>query len=344
MLMEYSNRERMEFFYNIIAGGARLKLLESVIELKLAELVGEGTVTLEDIISKLKLKPNRAKKWVYLLLLEKFLIENRENEQVTYRLGPKLKALYHEDDTWWFCQRLMGAWSESTFEQLKYILQGGKYSYKLEWPPTSQKGVMKLKNRMARTSKFIIRLINKEVSLEESHTLLDVGGCDASIACALAQKHPHLQITVYDLPHFETIARQNIGEKNLTSQVNYVAGDFTKDNALPQKFDVVLFSRVLCDWPVDTTQKLLNMAYDSLNDHGRLIICENFMDNNHDMALHWEYIFMYWDQFTTGAIKSIAQYQNLLKEVGFAYSEFTPINDESVNRIIKAYKNQPLAM
>ncbi len=60
--------EARQYFYGLLAGGVRIKLLESMFDLDLFRLfTGKPYLLENDIIKRLELKPVRAKKWLHLL-------------------------------------------------------------------------------------------------------------------------------------------------------------------------------------------------------------------------------------------------------------------------------------
>lgn len=66
--------EARQYFYGLLAGGVRIKLLESMFDLDLFRLfTGKPYLLENDIIKRLELKPVRAKKWLHLLCCEDFL-------------------------------------------------------------------------------------------------------------------------------------------------------------------------------------------------------------------------------------------------------------------------------
>lgn len=85
-------------YFSLIAAGARLKLVEAMFNLKLFALFAEKPCLLEsEIIVKLELMPLRAKKWLYLLSCEKFLLKTQIEGQTAYRLPEEFIRLIKSD-------------------------------------------------------------------------------------------------------------------------------------------------------------------------------------------------------------------------------------------------------
>ncbi|WP_230317613.1 methyltransferase, partial [Legionella pneumophila] len=157
-------------------------------------------------------------------------------------------------------------------------------------------------------------------------SILDVGGGDGTIACALAQAYPHLKITVYNLPESAKIAQKNIDAMGLQKRISVFSGDFINDEQFPAGFDLILFVRVLWDWDNSRKRKLLNMAYHALKRKGHVAICEGFKELCYDLCLTWEYSYIFADGFDAEVFKTSDEYKIMLQQIGF-----TPIPIKSIS-------------
>lgn len=108
-------------------------------------------------------------------------------------------------------------------------------------------------------------------------TVCDVGGATGQLSIILAQHHPHLHCTSFDLPVVEPIAQRTIADAKLTDRVETASGDFFAD-PLP-KADVITMGMILHDWNLDRKKHLIRQAYDALPDGGAFIVVENLIDD-----------------------------------------------------------------
>jgi hypothetical protein len=108
-------------------------------------------------------------------------------------------------------------------------------------------------------------------------TVCDVGGATGQLATAVAERHPHLQVTSFDLPVVEPIAQRWIAKSSAASRVSTAAGDFLKD-PLPRA-DVITMGMILHDWNLDKKKHLIRLAYDALPPGGAFIAVENLIDD-----------------------------------------------------------------
>ncbi|MBD0306200.1 MAG: methyltransferase domain-containing protein [Nitrospiraceae bacterium] len=117
----------------------------------------------------------------------------------------------------------------------------------------------------------------KRLKLDKAHTLLDLGGGAATNAIACCRVYPHLHATVFDLPQTLKMAERMVKEAGLESRISVLAGDFNRD-PLGGPYDAVLMSDVLHYQGPEANAALVKKVIDHLNEGGRLIIKDRFLD------------------------------------------------------------------
>ncbi|KGP62716.1 SAM-dependent methlyltransferase [Legionella norrlandica] len=315
--------EARQYFYGLLAGGVRVKLLESMFELDLFRLFNDRPYWLEnEIIKILELKPVRAKKWLHLLCCENFLKKITIGAQTGYQLAKSQLLL--GDGGWGFKQYYDFYWQRMANEKLSSILRFTDPRFHVTWPPQNAEEANFLETWMTKTATPLIQTLFAYLDFNQYHSILDVGGGDGTIACALAQAYPHLKITVYNLPESAKIAQKHIATMGLQKRISVFAGDFIQDEQFPSGFDLILFVRVLWDWDESRKRKLLNMAYHALKKKGHVAICEGFKELCYDLCLTWEYSYIFADDFGTEVFKTSDEYKVMLQQIGF-----TPIPTQS---------------
>lgn len=317
--------EARQYFYGLLAGGVRIKLLESMFDLDLFRLFNDKPYLLENEIMKiLELKPVRAKKWLHLLCCENFLKKIKVGSQIGYQLAKSQLML--GDGSWGFKQYYDFYWQRMANEKLSNILRFADPKFNVSWPPKNTEEANFLETWMTKTATPLIQTLLNYLDLNQYRSILDVGGGDGTIACALAQAYPHLKITVYNLPESAKIARKHIETMGLQKRINVFSGDFINEEQFPSGFDLILFVRVLWDWDDSRKRKLLNMAYHALKKKGHVAICESFKDFYYDLCLTWEYSYIFVDEFDAEVFKTTDEYKIMLQQIGF-----TPIPIKSIS-------------
>jgi SAM-dependent methyltransferase len=109
-------------------------------------------------------------------------------------------------------------------------------------------------------------------------TVCDVGGATGQLSIILAERHPQLRCTSFDLPVVEPIAQGTIDAAGLADRVTAVGGDFFAE-PLPSA-DVITMGMILHDWNLEGKQRLIQAAYEALAPGGALIAIENIIDDD----------------------------------------------------------------
>jgi hypothetical protein len=325
-------RERDDFYYKLVAGAAHTRLLESTYDLRLPHLLAErGPLTVGEIAEALGLHMKRAAKW--LVLLERIGLLHQEDGR--YNNTPRAIAVYWDKDGRenFFLKDLMEYCRYVNALDFASVLRGAPLPESVRWPPRTKEAAEHLELWMTITANEAITALTRGTDWSKTNTYLDVGGGDATIACALVREYPHLQATVFNLPASAELARQRIAREKLESRVKVVVGNFIEDE-LPKGFDRVVFSRVLADWDPAVCQMLLKKSKAALNPGGSLVIGEPFDNTNYDLAVSWEFRYTFYDDFGVQTYKSVEQYQKLARNAGFSQFKLVDRIDDTLYGVL----------
>ena len=122
------------------------------------------------------------------------------------------------------------------------------------------------------------RALAEKFDFSRYQTLCDAGGATGLLSVIVAQHHPHLHCTTFDLPAIEPIARRTVTDAKLSDRVDVAVGDFFAD-PLP-KSDVITMGMILHDWDLEKKLQLIRAAYDALPEGGAFIVVENLIDDD----------------------------------------------------------------
>ncbi len=155
-------------------------------------------------------------------------------------------------------------------------------------------------------------------------TVCDVGGATGQLSIILAQHHPHLRCTSFDLPVVEPIATRTIEKANLSDRVRAVPGDFFAD-PLP-KADVITMGNIVHDWNLERKLQLITAAFEALPPGGAFVVIENLIDDDRRenvfgfmMSLHMLI------EFGDGFDYTGADFRSWCTDVGFQSVEVLPL-------------------
>ena len=117
------------------------------------------------------------------------------------------------------------------------------------------------------------RVLAERLDLRDVDRLVDVGGNSGELALQLCAFHPHLHVTVFDLPVVCRIGLEHTKARPGADRVTFVQGDVRRED-LPAGAAAITFKSVLHDWPDDHVAKMLQKAVLALAPGGRLVIFE----------------------------------------------------------------------
>jgi predicted O-methyltransferase YrrM len=155
-------------------------------------------------------------------------------------------------------------------------------------------------------------------------SLCDVGGATGQLSSIVANRHPHITCTSFDLPPVEPIARRSIKAAGVSDRVSTAVGDFFTD-PLP-KADVITMGMILHDWNLEKKKHLIRAAYDALPEGGAFIAIENIIDdarreNAFGLLMSLNMLIEFGDSFDfTGA-----DFGSWCREAGFREIEVLPL-------------------
>ena len=177
---------------------------------------------------------------------------------------------------------------------------------------------------MAGVSMGPFMALAEKFDFSKYETLCDVGGATGQLSISVANRHPHVRCTTFDLPVVEPIARRTIEAAGLSDRVKASGGDFFTE-PLP-KADVITMGLILHDWNLERKMHLIKAAYDALPEGGAFIAVENLIDdarreNAFGLLMSLNMIIELGDGFDfTGA-----DFAGWCREVGFKETSVIPL-------------------
>jgi len=151
-------------------------------------------------------------------------------------------------------------------------------------------------------------------------TMADIGGATGQLSCMVAERHPDLRCTTYDLPVVRPIAQRRIAERGLSARVEAGVVDFFKDE-LP-KADLITMGMILHDWNLETKKMLIAKAWRALPAGGAFVAIEHLIDDERrvnvtGLMLSLTMLIEFGDAFDyTGA-----DFSSWCREAGFSRTE-----------------------
>lgn len=175
---------------------------------------------------------------------------------------------------------------------------------------------------MSSLSRSANAILAKAVDFSEIKHLVDAGGGDGTNAISLAKAHPHLRITVFDVPSVCRLAQSNFEKSALAERLGVHAGDLFS-TPFPAGIDGILLAHMMTIWSLDKDTALLKRAYDALPPGGKVIIFNMMGNDEEDGPLTTALGSPYFLTIATGEgmAYSWQEYENCLRSAGFRQTQ-----------------------
>lgn len=169
---------------------------------------------------------------------------------------------------------------------------------------------------MAKSQPAITAEILDAVDFAPGERLLDVGGGTGAFVLGAAERHPGLELALFDLPGVAEHARTRIAESGHLDRIDVHGGDFFSD-PLPGGFDVVTLVRILHDHDDPDIRRLLPKVRASLRPGGRLVVAEPMSGVPGAGAVGPAYFSLYLLAMGKGRPRTPDELGGFLEEAGF---------------------------
>jgi hypothetical protein len=310
------------------------KTVLSAVELELFTHLGDESMTGEEIGEQLGLHPRAIYDFLDTLVALRLLERDGDGSAGRYRNTAETAAFLDKRSPAYIGgilemsnARLYGFWGDLT-----EALRTGKPQNEIK---TTGKAMFdELYSDPARLEQFMeamqgvslgnFHTLAEKFDFSKYHTVCDVGGATGQLCMILAERHPHLRCTSYDLPVVAPIAEMAVVAAGLTDRVAVASGDFFAES-LPSA-DVITMGLILHDWNLDRKMHLIRSAYDALPEGGAFIIIENLIDdarreNAFGLMMSLNMLIEFGDAFDfTGS-----DFAGWCREVGFRDVEILPL-------------------
>lgn len=175
---------------------------------------------------------------------------------------------------------------------------------------------------MSTSQRFVIDELLAAYPFDDHQRVLDVGGGMGGWVNALAQRHPHLHCTLFDLPPVAELAREQIGRLGLSERVTTRGGSFITD-PLPGGADLVTLVRVAHDHDDATVLRLLRAIHDNLPLAGALVLAEPMAQAEGESPID-PYFHFYLMAMGSGRLRTPQALADLMAQAGFTHIELAP--------------------
>lgn len=176
---------------------------------------------------------------------------------------------------------------------------------------------------MGSSQRFVIDELLASYPFADHRHVLDVGGGMGGWVTALAQAHPHLALSLFDLPPVARLAAQASTRAGLGDRLTVHGGSFI-DDELPTGADLVTLVRVAHDHDDSTVRRLLHAIHRCLPMGGSLLLAEPMAGSLGEPTPTAPYYHFYLMAMGPGRLRTPEALTALMQEAGFTHIEPVP--------------------
>jgi SAM-dependent methyltransferase len=181
------------------------------------------------------------------------------------------------------------------------------------------------------------RVLAEHLELGDVRRLLDVGAGPGTYPIELCRRHPHLLVTIFDLPGTLAVTREHVAASGLEDRIHLVAGDYRRD-PLPGANDLVFLSNVIHGEDEATNRDLMRKVYGALAPGGRVLIKDHITDESGTSPTPAAIFSITMLLFTRGRDYSYAEVRDWLVTAGFARVEVDALPPGLISSLVVGHK------
>ena len=334
-------RARARRLFDLCAGFVYTQVLLAFVRLGLADILAEGPQTVEALSTRIALSPDATAR---LLAAAVSLDLAARRGRDRFGLGPLGAALVGNPGI-----DAMVRHHELLYADLHdpvALLRGehaptglGRYwAYAGVAAPEGLCGerVSEYSALMAASQAFIADEVLGAYSLRRHRRLLDVGGGDGAFLRAVAERAPHLHLTLFDLPPVAERARASFAAAGLGPRARAVGGDFLRD-PLPAGADIVSLVRVVHDHDDAAALAILRAVRRALPEDGTLLLAEPMAGTPGALPVGDAYFGFYLLAMGSGRPRTPVELEAMLKAAGFARVRLRGTHTPMLTRLLVAH-------
>jgi demethylspheroidene O-methyltransferase len=321
-------RRRAGQLFDLVAGFVYSQVLAACVQLRVFELLARGPRPLDQIAAAIGLEREAARRLLDAATALRLLARRAGGR---YALGPLGASLVGNEAVTAMVEHHGLLYRDLTDPVA--LLRGERGSGELArfWAYATtarpdgldDERVARYSALMSASQPLVAGEILDAVDLRGRRCLLDVGGGEGTFLRAVAERHPQLQLMLFDLPAVAERGRIRLAEAGLADRASVHGGSFLAD-PLPAGADVVSVVRVLHDHDDGSVLALLRRIRAALPDDGLLVIAEPMADAPGAAAMGDAYFGFYLLAMGQGRARTPERLGALLAEAGFAPGRLVP--------------------
>jgi len=317
-----------EYLRNLLVGHIPVQLACAMAGLRLADLLADGPMTVDELSAAAKARPDLLRRLVRGLA-DIGLVTLEDDDRVS---ATEMGALLRSGTAGSMRELALyrGGPSYTSWGKLEHTVRTGEpafeaalgapfFSYMRDHPEDGAA----FDGGMTRLSLDIIDEALARYDFSVARRILDVGGGRGHFAAAVLEAHPQLEGAVLDLPERIGAADAYLRGRGLGERCAAIGGNFF--DSVPVGYDVHILKWILHDWNDASCRQLLAQCRAALPADGRLLVVELLLpdgaaaDGRLRPAIQTDLFMLV--NFADSRERSLDEYERLLGDCGFALEQ-----------------------
>jgi precorrin-6B methylase 2 len=181
------------------------------------------------------------------------------------------------------------------------------------------------------------RVLAERLDLAHVRRLLDVGSGPGTYPIEICRRHPHVSVTIADLPGTLEVTRRHVVASGLEDRIRLVPCDYRRDR-LPGGHDLAFLSNVIHGEDEATNRALMRQVYEALEPGGRVVIKDHVTDESGTSPAVAAIFSITMLLFTRGRDYSYAEVRDWLAAAGFTRVEADALPPGLISTLVVGYK------
>lgn len=304
--------------WDIIRGMSRYAAVYTVVELRCADHLKDGPLTVAELADRCGANPGALAR---VLRMTAALGLMRQVAPGTYELTESGRTLCEDapnsmrpamlatgEEGSWLATRAV---PETVRTGRVYMARHGSYYDYLAARPAANQAFNEF---MRLRSEPVAAAVAARYDFSDVATLVDVGGGKGTLLAAILNAHPGVRGILLDRENVIPGARAHLAGQGLTDRCELVSGDFFAP--LPQGADAYILGSVLHNWGDEDALRILGRVREAMPDDGRVLLVDITLPDDDRPHVGKELDMRMLSLFDGGRERTESEYFDLLKQAG----------------------------
>lgn len=282
--MARSNKSKFteEYILEVASAFRKSKILLTAIELGVFSLLGSRELTSKDIAFELNTDEDTTERLLNSLTALEFTTKYRQH----YKNTPGSLQYLDKSSPDYVGSLLHMNLNWESWGKLTEVVKSGKSIYKNLYEERSDEFVEAYIDSIHHSYIHEAEGVSKAITLNNVKKMLDIGCGSGMYSIEFMRRNPEMEVVMLDYPKVIAITKKYLEEANLSNNNYRFVSGIVKDEPLEEGFDLIYGSFLFEEFTIWENIDLMRKCFNSLNKGGRLIIHENFINNDRTSPLH----------------------------------------------------------